>query len=110
MSALLAPALLLVSHPAAARMTVADGPLGFGFTPMPFVSPANIASQAIEDARKKDLIAHFCKTVAEHYKKFKWSDDPCTGVKWQADLTSKNGHPLVYASFGNGKETTLLLG
>jgi protein MpaA len=91
-------------------MTPFEESLSFGFTPISFISPRNFAKSIIDDAQKASLIKHFCSSVKQYYFKYNWNEEPCAAVKWQASLLSKNGHPLIYAEFGEGKETTLLLG
>jgi protein MpaA len=80
------------------------------FTKLPFISPANFADSVLEDQRKASAIKTFCTDVRKYYRKYRWMDDPCGNVRWHAELHTKSGHPLIYAEFGSGQETTLLLG
>ena len=80
------------------------------FTKLPFISPANFAESFLGDQGKAAAIQAFCGNVRKYYKHYKWSDDPCGRVKWRADLRTRAGHPLIYAEFGTGQETTILLG
>lgn len=99
------------SVPAAqAQMTLLDGSIGNAFAKLAFVSPANFAESSLQAESRAALIRDFCAKIRSQYKRYKWSDDPCGNVKWQADLRSKSGHPLIYAEFGKGNDTTLLLG
>lgn len=82
----------------------------FGLTPIDVVSPANYRAMLIDSAQSARAIQAFCASIQQHYQKYRWNDDPCGKVPWRADLRSKNGHPLIYAEFGRGLETTLLLG
>ena len=110
-AALLAGTMLSPARPALARLTVAPEPmLSTGFSPLSYVSPANIRAQVLHDAKQRTAINTFCQQVASRYKHYQWKDDACGKVHWRADLLSKGGHPLVYAAFGHGKETTILLG
>jgi len=99
-----------VALPAFAQMTLSTQPFAKAYTPIPFVSPANFAASLLKNAREAQAIRDFCSTMRTYYKKYGWHDDPCGHVKWRADLRSKNGHPLIYAAFGRGTETTLILG
>ncbi|MCX6128774.1 MAG: M14 family zinc carboxypeptidase [Proteobacteria bacterium] len=54
-------------------------------------------------------MSSFCQRLGEHFQHFGWEARPCGKVGWQASLQSTDKHPLVFASFGNGEETTLLL-
>jgi protein MpaA len=107
---LLPVAALLVGAEARAQMTVAPGPFARGFAPVAFVSPSNFASSVLAAAKKAGQVQEFCAQVRSYYKRYKWAEDPCGKVKWKADLRTKDGHPLIYAEFGRGNETTLLLG
>ncbi len=80
------------------------------FTKVPFISPSNFADSVLADQRKAGAIRTFCTEVRKYFRKYKWPDDPCGNVRWQAELHTKSGHPLIYAEFGSGQETTLLLG
>jgi protein MpaA len=96
--------------PAQARMTIDDSVLAGSYSPISFVSPLNIGHSMIAEPEKSRLISHFCGSVEKYFAKYNWEKKPCGNVKWKADLKTKNGHPLIYAEFGEGKETTLLLG
>lgn len=82
----------------------------FGLTPIDLVTPSNFKKMMLDENKTKEQIKEFCLTLQEYYKKYGWTDDACNSVPWKANLRSKNGHPLIYAEFGSGKETTLLLG
>jgi murein peptide amidase A len=84
--------------------------LKFGFSPIDFVSPANFKDRLINKDDSQKVISHFCSSLNHYFLKYKWRESPCAKVRWRADLTTKNGHPLIYAVFGTGNETTLLLG
>lgn len=103
-------ALVFASPPSYARMSASPEPLVFGFTPIDFISRGNFSKALVEQAQKQNVISHFCESVKTYYKKYNWTDDPCAKVHWSAELHSKAGHPLIFAEFGEGKETTLLLG
>jgi len=80
-----------------------------GFAPISVVSPHNVGEWSIAAKEKSDLIEHFCSAVEQYFKKYRWQDDPCTDVPWQADYKTRSGHPLIYTVFGDGKEATLVL-
>lgn len=105
------PAMAIAREPAAAAgLSLLKDGSRFGLTPIDVVSPGNFKAMMLDAARVAVSIKAFCTTVEQYYQKYGWRDEPCGNVPWRADLRSKNGHPLVYAEFGRGKETTLLLG
>lgn len=99
-----------IATAAEAGVTVVKEPLKLGFNPIDLFSPANFATALVDQQAKTVAIQDFCARVAKQYKVYKWSDDPCGQVPWQVDLKTKGGNPLVYAQFGTGEETTILLG
>lgn len=107
-SFLLVGAVLLSAGAAVAQVSFVDQ--SQMFTKLPFVSPANFADSVLQEQRKAGAIRAFCTEVRRYYRKYKWSDDPCGNLRWQAELHTRSGHPLIYAEFGSGQETTLLLG
>lgn len=101
---------LLFSAKTQARLVQNHGPLDYGFTPIKLVSPTNIDRLILEIPKRAEVIKHFCSSLGQYFAKYNWDLKPCGSVSWKADLRSNNGHPLIYAEFGEGKETTLLLG
>ena len=75
-----------------------------------FVSPSNFTKTMISENTKNRLVADFCKKVDATMKSYKWKEKPCASLPWQADLKTKDGHPLIYVVFGLGKNTTVVLG
>lgn len=63
----------------------------------------------IATERQPQEIKEFCGKLGEYFKKYAWEADPCGQVKWQATMQSARKNPLVFVTFGNGHETTLLL-
>ena len=102
--------LLSVNNLAQAKINSKHSLLSTGFSPINFVSPENIVHSVITKEDAAETIAHFCKALEIYFSKYKWEKDPCGAVAWKASLKTHNGHPLIYAEFGDGEETTLLLG
>lgn len=101
----------LISGPVLrAKMFSTVIPLERGYSPIPFISPYNIGKYQVEAGADKVCVEAFCKRVRQEFVRYGWKDDPCGGVEWKADLKTAKGHPLVYATFGTGNETTLFLG
>lgn len=85
-------------------------PLQRGFAKIPHVSPHNIRQFSISAEEEKGVIKDFCKKLQEKFTIYKWKTAPCGKVHWKADLKTRDGHPLIYISFGHGKDTTLFMG
>lgn len=103
-------ALVWGAQPAFAKMTQLKQPLNSAFTPIAFISPSNFVAQMLGDTEKKKLIETFCAEVNAQFRRYQWSDDACGQIPWKTGLKTRGGHPLIYAEFGTGPETTLLLG
>ncbi|MDD9950332.1 MAG: M14 family zinc carboxypeptidase [Zetaproteobacteria bacterium] len=81
-----------------------------GYAKIPHVSPYNIADYHVREADSQAVIADYCRKVSQEFKRYGWEDNPCGEVQWSADLQTASGMPLIYASFGSGRETTLFMG
>lgn len=81
-----------------------------GMTPISVVSGANLPQYILAPEDKTAAIDRFCQRVAVHFKKYRWDKKPCSNVDWQAHFVSSAKHPLIYATFGAGEHTTLVLG
>jgi len=98
------------SQGAHGQLLTAPDLLGTGFRTIPLVSSENFRDSVIADAAQEKLITDFCSAVDLYFRKYKWDDKPCGTIPWRASLRTASGHPLIYASFGEGKETSLVLG
>lgn len=87
-----------------------EGVLRRGFSRIPHVSPYNMKDFHIPTESMQQTIGRFCKKVEKKFKSYGWESDPCGEVEWSADLQTSSGMPLIYASFGSGRETTLFMG
>lgn len=87
-------------------------PLAFGFSKVFFASDhaERLSLKNISAKEHEAKIASFCQTLEKKYRSYGWQDNPCGSISWKADLTSKDGHPLLYAVFGDGPNSTLFLG
>lgn len=81
-----------------------------GMTPIAVVSGDNLGDFVLPAKEKDAAVARFCQRVAVHFKKYRWDKKPCGTVTWQAHFLSASKHPLIYATFGAGEHTTLVLG
>lgn len=101
---------LLAGQTAFGRMKPASDWFASGFVSIPLVSPANFSQSIIEKNKTSQLIQGLCEEVSQQFGRYPWERDACGKVPWQAELVSTNGRPLLYAVFGSGTETTLVLG
>lgn len=93
-----------------AGMQVFDEIMSLGLTPINIITNASLEKHLIDEGQKKKALEQFCGVTKEHYRKYGWQDDPCGDLDWEMTMTSANGHPLIYKVFGEGDNTTLLLG
>ncbi|MBI2602542.1 MAG: hypothetical protein HYW48_05750 [Deltaproteobacteria bacterium] len=84
-------------------------PLERGFAKIPFVSADKLASFEIPPENQQRMIETLCSQLHERFRTYSWQQPPCEGVSWNAHFQTGQQHPLLYASFGEGKETTLIL-
>lgn len=75
-----------------------------------FVSPTNFNQAVIEKAAREKAIRNYCSSVDSYMKRYKWKETPCSSFTWYANLKTREGNPLIYAVFGSGTNTTLVLG
>jgi protein MpaA len=93
-----------------ARMAMAPLPSESLFAPIPLVSAANFKESMVAASDRAKAIHALCDELAARFHGYKWKEDACGQIAWKADLKSSDGWPLLYAEFGSGPETTLLLG
>ncbi len=73
------------------------------------VNPENTKEFRLEDGQQEAAIDQFCHQLGLQFKQYGWDTNPCGSVAWQASIQTVQKRPLLYASFGKGHETTLLL-
>lgn len=95
---------------ASAQLAMVPNSFPTAFSKISFVSPANFSASLMAIQQRDAAIKQFCAQVNKQFRRYRWPEDACGKVKWQVDLKSHDGNPLIYAEFGNGTETTLLLG
>lgn len=85
-----------------------------GFVNLPAVVVDAFSDFMMDAAKQPAAIKDLCRQVASIYAVLKWNPDTdgCgkIGVTWKSPLKSHNGVPLIYAEFGHGSNTTLILG
>jgi protein MpaA len=102
----------LLGYAQGLRMT--DQTMKYGFINIPVVLRQNFQSFVIQQTAEAESIKSFCDQLASAYSTYKWrpADEGCgdKGVIWHSQLKSHGGTPLIYAEFGKGDSTTLILG
>lgn len=81
-----------------------------GFAKIKVVSEFDLSNYTVPKEQEQNAVKQFCSQIAQEFKRYSWTQAPCEGVNWQADLKSNNGYPLIYTSFGEGSNTTLVFG
>lgn len=93
------------------KTLISPTPLTEGYAQISFVFNHNLKRFKIENTSEKiQQIKTFCSRLGQEYRRYRWNDEPCGNVNWLADYKTQNGHPLIYAEFGKGADTTLFLG
>ena len=85
-------------------------PLERGYAKIKAVSEFDLSSYTIPPDQQKSVIEKFCSEMAKEFKRYSWHQAPCEGVEWHAQLKTNGNHPLLYTTFGEGVNTTLVLG
>lgn len=85
------------------------GPLEFGFSRIPYVSPENLNEFMLDEKAEPQAVKEICARIAERFRRYSWESDPCGSLPWKASLKTRAGNPLLYVSFGKGPETTLII-
>ena len=85
-------------------------PLDRGYAKIKTVSEYNLSSYTISSQEQKKIVSAICSKLALKFRNYSWQQPPCEGVQWKAHLKTELQNPLLYASFGEGENTTLILG
>jgi len=88
-------------------------PFSDGFVSFPVVLKSQFRTFNIDDDQSKPSVEAFCTKLKQIYSIYKWDAqrDGCgSGIGWQAHLKSHDGNALIWAEFGKGPNTTLILG
>ncbi len=107
---------LLMNHAQtwAQELRISDQPMKSGFVTIPAVLRDNFQDFVVSPGSESVSIKAFCERLATAYGTYKWkpNEEGCgdKGVVWHSQLKSHAGSPLIYAEFGNGDSTTLILG
>jgi protein MpaA len=107
--------LLFVSGIASAQgLRLTSDTMKEAFVTIPAVLRDNFQDFVLPQATADMSIRSFCTQLAQTYATFKWkpAEEGCgdAGVPWLSQLKSHGGSPLIYAEFGKGSSTTLILG
>lgn len=80
------------------------------FTAVKVVPYGDFHKTLIVEAQKKSKIKTMCSQLGKSFKSYKWDSDPCGTVEWKTALMTPTEQPLIWAEFGEGTQTTLILG
>ena len=98
----------------AQEFRLTDTAMKEAFITIPAVLRDNFQDFVVPQVSADASIQSFCSQLATTYATFKWkpAEEGCgTGnVPWRSQLRSHGGSPLIYAEFGKGPSTTLILG
>lgn len=81
-----------------------------GFAKIKVVSEFDLSSYSIPQDRREAEIKSFCDSLTKQFRRYSWHQAPCEGVRWEAQLKTNLQHPIIFATFGKGSNTTLILG
>ena len=90
-----------------------DYPFTHGFMNLPIVLSNNFSSFVLAENSMQPAITSMCEQLKQAYRLYKWdaTREGCgTNIKWKSSLKSHDGSPLIWAEFGSGQSTTLILG
>lgn len=73
------------------------------------INPETEASFRIANGQQERSIQDFCNKLGKQFTKHGWESDPCGKIKWRATLQTVEKNPLLFATFGEGTDITLLL-
>jgi protein MpaA len=84
------------------------------FISLPVVLRDNFQQFVLANGSETANIKSLCDRLSNSYVLFKWkpASEGCgdKGINWRSQLKSHGGSPLLYAEFGHGSSTTLILG
>lgn len=92
---------------------VSDMPFSDGFISFPVVLKSQFNSFGIMPDASKKAVQDLCEALKKTYVSYRWNfnRDGCgSTVNWQSKLKSHDGSALMWAEFGKGQNTTLILG
>ena len=81
-----------------------------GFQKFDLVTRYNIDSHRLSKASEPTVLKGFCERLTKEFRRYRWSSNPCQEMIWSSELTTSRGHPLVYTTFGRGRNITLIFG
>ncbi|MCX6126105.1 MAG: M14 family zinc carboxypeptidase, partial [Proteobacteria bacterium] len=92
---------------------VLDLPFADNALSFPVVLKSQFASFGLQAEAEPNAIQTFCERLKQAYKNYKWdAQEVGCGPKkiWKASFKSHSGTPLIWSEFGQGTNTTLILG
>ena len=111
--ALVIGACAFVSTAQAYELRTTDQVTKEAFITLPTVLRDNFKDFVVPANADQGSVKALCNQVATTYATFKWrpATEGCgdKGLPWQSNLKSAGGHSLIFAEFGKGSMTTLIL-
>lgn len=92
------------------EILLSEQPLRQGFLPISFVSQSNIKNYVLDKTQEKNTLTRFCADISKEFNRYGWEKNPCLDIPWKVKYKTTQGHPLIYAQFGEGSESTLIFG
>ena len=83
--------------------------LSQSMTNLKVVSSDNLHEYALDPSQFKVEQKKYCDDLTKRFSEIGWREAPCGDVPWQAAYKSNESRPLLYATFGDGEETTLVM-
>jgi murein peptide amidase A len=97
----------------AAEFRTTDHVTNEAFLSLPTVLRSNFKDFVIAAQGEQSPVKALCDRLSKRYGVFRWNpvSDGCTDskVEWQTRLKSNDGNALLFAEFGKGEMTTLIL-
>lgn len=73
------------------------------------ISQEMLDSFKISEAAEPAAIKEICAKLSLKFKKYGWEADPCGKLHWRATLRTVKNNPLLFITFGNGEDSTLIM-
>jgi protein MpaA len=76
---------------------------------IPFISSSNYSNFLLETVHKSSAVTNLCTSIDKQFQFFSWEKKPCGEITWETDFRTIKNNPLLYATFGSGPETTIII-
>lgn len=76
---------------------------------IPFISSSNYSNYLLASGNKSIAVQNLCSSIDKQFQQFLWEKKPCGDISWETDFVTAKNNPLLYATFGSGSETTIII-